>query len=149
MNNFAYGSNMDPSFITEYCPSASFKMRAYLPNYEVQFRHYSEELGGGISSIIEAPGELVEGVLYDIPGAELDELDELESIDQGLYKRETFLVLGEDGAWHKADLYRVVEPKGPFDPAPDYIGKMITGATAHGLSQAYIERLVARQAPSG
>ncbi|MEE8291222.1 MAG: NAD(P)-dependent oxidoreductase, partial [Candidatus Tectomicrobia bacterium] len=46
----------------------------------------------------------------------------LTSETKGLIgKRETFLVLGEDGAWHQADLYRVTTPTGPYSPAPNYL----------------------------
>jgi hypothetical protein len=50
-------------------------------------------------------------------------------------------VLGEDGEWHQADLYRVVEPDGPFTPAKSYIALMLEGAEAHGLDPGYIEDL--------
>jgi hypothetical protein len=68
-------------------------------------------------------------------------LDEVESVPQGLYSRETFLVLGEDEEWHKADLYRVVELNGPFTPAKSYIGLMLEGGEAHGLDPSYLEKL--------
>lgn len=42
-----------------------------------------------------------------MPESELEALDILESVPKGLYRRDTFLVLGEDGEWHRADLYRV------------------------------------------
>jgi len=100
MNYFAYGSNMSTGYIHEYCPSAKFVMRATLPNYHIEFRRFSTDLQGGISSMIAAPGEMIQGVLFDIDPAELDALDILEDVPKGLYVRETFLVLGEDGNWH-------------------------------------------------
>ena len=126
-------------------------MRASLPNFHIEFRRYSADLQGGISSIIEAPGEMVQGVIYHIPEAEILQLDVLEDVPQGLYRRDTFLVLGEDGVWHKAELYRVVSPSGPYDPAVQYIRWMIEGAREHKLDEAYVEELVAieRRLPSG
>ena len=141
MHHFGYGSNLNMEFLRSYCPSAEFIMRAYLPNYEVQFRFWSERRQGGISTIIEKPGGLVHGVIYDVPEEELLDLDVLESVPQGLYRRETFLVLGEDMKWHGADLYRVAEPKGPFTPARSYVELMITGAKAHGLAPEYIKKI--------
>jgi hypothetical protein len=116
-------------------------MKAYLPNYEVQFRFWSTKRQGGISTIIEAPGELVHGVIYEIPEKELLELDILESVPQGLYNRETFLVLGETNEWQKADLYRVAEPKGPFRPARSYVDLMLDGAKIHGLDPEYVKKI--------
>ena len=51
--------------------------------------------------------------------------------------------LGQDGQWHKADLYRVSKPAGPYAPSKGYVEDMIEGAREHGLTPDYIERLVA------
>jgi gamma-glutamylcyclotransferase (GGCT)/AIG2-like uncharacterized protein YtfP len=143
MYYYAYGSNLSTRYVREYCPSAVFVMKADLPNFEVQFRHYSENRQGGISSIIEAPGELVQGVIYEVPEQEIIDLDILESVPEGLYRRDAFLVLGEDGGWHRADLYRVSTPAGPYAPSRGYVEDMIEGAREHGLTPEYIEKLVA------
>ena len=138
---FSYGSNMASRYLRKYCPSAAPVMRADLPNYRVEFRRFSTDMQGGISSIMEAPGEMVRGVIYEIPEQEVKALDILEDIPQGLYRRDTFLVLGEDDRWHHADLYRVVKPSGPYDPALQYIDMMIEGAREHDLDPAYIDDL--------
>lgn len=150
MNYFAYGSNMSTAYLRRYCPSATFLLRAALPNFRIEFRRYSTDLQGGISTILEAPGELVQGVVYEIPEAEILALDELEDVPLGLYRRDSFLVLGEDGAWHAAALYRVVTPTGPYAPAASYVEMMVTGAMEHGLPADYVARLVAlRQGAAG
>jgi gamma-glutamylcyclotransferase (GGCT)/AIG2-like uncharacterized protein YtfP len=143
MYYFAYGSNLSSNFIRDYTPSAEFVMKAELPNYKVEFRHYSENLGGGISSIVEMPGNLVKGVIYEVPESELEALDILESVPEGLYRRDTFMVMGEDGRWHRADLYRVSTPTGPYAPSTSYVDYMIEGAREHGLDADYVEQLVA------
>lgn len=142
MYYFAYGSNLSTTFIHGYTPSAKLVMKADLPNYKVEFRHYSEKLGGGISSIVEAPGALVKGVIYAVPESEIEELDVLESVPEGIYRRDTFVVLGEDGQWHHADLYRVSTPSGPYTPSTSYVDFMIEGAREHGLDAEYVEQLV-------
>lgn len=126
-------------FLRQYVPSAEYVMKAYLPNYEVQFRFFSKKRQAGISTIIEKPGGLVHGVIYECDEADLTELDILESVPQGLYKRETFKVLGADGKWHDADLYRVAKPKGPFTPAKGYVELMLEGARSHGLDPEYVK----------
>jgi gamma-glutamylcyclotransferase (GGCT)/AIG2-like uncharacterized protein YtfP len=143
MYYYAYGSNLSTRYVRHYCPSAAFVMRADLPNYRVEFRHYSENRQGGISSIVEAPGQLVRGVIYDITEEELIELDILEGVPEGLYTRDTFLVQGEDGQWHEADLYRVAKPTGPYQPSKAYLDDMIEGAREHDLAPKYIEELIA------
>ena len=141
MKNFAYGSNLSIDYVHDYCPSATFVMRAALPNYRIEFRRYSENLKGGISSIIEAPGELIRGVIYDIALDEILALDELENVPEGIYRRDTFLVLGEDNVWHEADLYRVTSPDGPFTPSIQYVDLMVAGASQHNLDADYVECL--------
>lgn len=143
MNYFAYGSNLSSNYIRDYTPGATFVMKADLPNYKVEFRHYSKNLGGGISSIVETPGELVKGVIYDVPESELEELDILENVPEGIYRRDTFVVMGEDRQWRRADLYRVSTPTGPYTPATSYVDFMIEGAREHGLDAGYVEQLVA------
>lgn len=139
MYHFGYGSNLNQDFLHEYVPSVEFVMRAYLPNFEVQFRFWSKKRHGGISSIIEKPGGLVHGVIYECDEDDLIELDVLEGVPQGLYKRETFKVLGEDREWHDADLYRVAKPQGPFTPARGYVELMLSGAKMHGLDPEYVK----------
>jgi len=141
--HFGYGSNLNIGFLRQYCPGARFVMRAYLPNYEVQFRFWSKRRQGGISTIIEKPGGLVHGVVYEVPEEELKVLDVLESVPHGLYRREAFLVLGEDSDWHEADLYRVARPQGPFTPSRGYVELMLSGAREHGLDPGYIKRIEA------
>lgn len=58
-------------------------------------------------------------------------MDEVESVPRGLYERQMFLVLGEDGGLYHADLYRVVEPAGLFAPACSYVKLMVEGAEEH------------------
>lgn len=141
MKYYAYGSNLSTEFLREYCPSATFIMRANLPNFQVEFRRYSKDFNGGISSIIEAPGEMVKGVLFEIDENEILALDILESVPEGIYRRDTFLVFGEDGQWHQADLYRVSNPAGPYPPSKRYIDYMVAGAKEHHIDPAYITRL--------
>lgn len=138
MYHFAYGSNLNLDFLNQYVPSAEYIMKAYLPNFEVQFRFWSKKRQGGISSIIERPGGVVHGVIYECDEEDMKKLDILESVNQGLYKRETFKVLGEDQNWYDVDLYRVVKPMGPFTPARSYVALMLSGAKAHGLDREYI-----------
>ena len=138
---FAYGSNMSTEFIQEYCPSAKFIMQAQLPNFQVEFRRFSEDFKGGISSIMATPGELVKGVLYEVDENEILALDILEDVPRGLNRRDTYLVLGEDGGWHPADLYQVVSPSGPYPPSKKYLDYMIAGAKEHKIDPAYIAKL--------
>jgi gamma-glutamylcyclotransferase (GGCT)/AIG2-like uncharacterized protein YtfP len=139
--HFGYGSNMSETYMKQFTPSLKYVMNAQLPNFEIQFRKYSEDMGGGISSIIEKPGGMIYGVLYWIPKKEIEALDILEDVPLGIYKRETFQVLGEDDVWYSADLYRVTEPKGPYEPASKYLDLMIAGSTEHNINAEWVAKL--------
>jgi cation transport regulator ChaC len=143
MLHFAYGSNLSSRFLMSHCPIARFLVRACLPNYRVEFRFYSQRRQGGISSIVFHPGSLTRGVIYEILEEEMLRLDEVESVPLGLYARETFLVLGEDGELYSAELYIAVKPEGPYTPARSYVELMVEGAEEHGLDQDYAEKLKA------
>ncbi|MGD9362615.1 MAG: gamma-glutamylcyclotransferase, partial [Desulfobacterales bacterium] len=106
-----------------------------------QFPFWSEKSQAGYSGIMEAPGELVHGALYEVTEQELIALDDLEGVYKDLYKRWTFLILGEDGKFHHADLYRVIDPKGPFPPCRSYVEIMLSGARDLGLDSAYIRKI--------
>ena len=138
---FAYGSNMCTRYLRDCCPSAEPVMPAALANFHIEFRRYSTNLEGGISTIQPAPGELVHGVLFAIPTTEIETLDVLENVPDGLYTRNTFLVLDAAGAWRGAELYRIVTPEGPFEPAGRYIDWMLEGAREHGLPDDYVARI--------
>lgn len=141
MYHFGYGSNLKHEFVRTLLPGAKFAMKGYLPNYEIQFSFWSKIKQAGISNIMEAPGKMVQGALYEVPQGELELLDEMEGIYKGDYHRKTFLILGEDGAIHPAELYRVIDPKGPFPPSKIYVAGMLEGAWEIGLNPDYIKTI--------
>lgn len=139
---FGYGSNLNVSrTIKNLIPNGKFLMRAYLPNFEVQFRKWSNNSRGGISNIMEVPGELVQGAMYECPESDLMQLDYRLDYYVPDYKREIFRVLGEDNKWYSASLYRLWEPKGPFPPSRTYVTGMLEGAKQIKLSPDYIEKI--------
>ncbi len=142
MLHFGYGSNLSIKSVHEDLnPNAKYVMKGFLPNFEVSWPMWSEEEQSGYSGIMEAPGELVHGALYEMTEQELIAMDNLEDCYYALYKRETFLVLGVDDKCHKADLYRVIDPKGPFPPARSYVEIMLAGARDLELDPEYIKKI--------
>jgi gamma-glutamylcyclotransferase (GGCT)/AIG2-like uncharacterized protein YtfP len=142
MYHFGYGSNLSIECVhEELIPNAKFVMKGYLPNFEVQFPFWSPEEKAGYSGIMEAPGELVPGALYEVTEQELITLDNMEGVYKDRYKRMTYLVLGEDGKFHPADLFRVIDPQGPFPPSRSYLDIMIKGARDLELDPEYIKKI--------
>ena len=142
MYHFGYGSNLRASFVQEQLlPSAKFLMRGYLPNYEVQWPAWSEEYMGGISSIVEAPGQIVQGAIYKCSQDDMEKLDYIPGLYVPQYKRETFAVLGEDNKWYSAEVYRLRVLSGPFPPARQYVEGMFEGAKQIGATPDYLEKI--------
>jgi len=142
MLHYGYGSNLSIKAVHEDLnPNAKYVMKGFLPNFEVSWPMLSGEEGTAYSGIMEAPGELVHGALYEMTEQELIAMDNLEDCYKDTYRRETFLVLGEDGKWHKADLYRVVDPQGPFAPERSYVEIMLEGARDLKIDPEYIKKI--------
>ena len=137
-----YGSNLNvAATIKDLLPNGKFLRVAYIPNYEIQFRQWSNNYRGAISNIMAVPGELVECAMYACPLSDLDHLDYRLNYYAPEYKREFFKVLGDDNKWYQAYLYRLWEPKGPFPPSRRYVKGMLEGAKQIKLSPGYIKKI--------
>ena len=141
MYHFGYGSNLQYDFVKTLLPSAKFALKGYLLNYEIQFNFWSATQHGGLSNVMPAPGKMVPGALWEVPPREMAILDEMEGVYKGDYRRQTLLIAGADGKIHAGELYRVIDPQGPFPPSPKYVAGMLAGAREIGLNPAYIETI--------
>ena len=135
---FSYGSFLDSETLRRHCPNAKFVAKALLPNWEVQFNYLSKTYKAGVTGIEPAPGRLVRGVVYDVPGKEIEHLDVVEAVPEGSYYRQTILVVDESCRLLEAETYRTTHPQGPFKPNRMYLDLMVKGAKEHGLDSAYI-----------
>ncbi len=138
---FSYGSFMDSETLRRHAPSARFVGRAVLPNYEVQFNFLSKTYSGGVTGIEPAPGKLTRGVVFDVSHEDLQHLDTIEGVPQGIYYRQRILVVDEAGKILEAETYRTTDPKGPFKTTRRYLGLMLEGAKEHGLDPVYVREL--------
>jgi len=76
---FAYGSNLDAEQMRSRCPSAVCSGLARLPDHRLAFAGRSRLWdGGGVATVIEAPGESVDGRLWALSRADLERLDRFE-----------------------------------------------------------------------
>jgi gamma-glutamylcyclotransferase (GGCT)/AIG2-like uncharacterized protein YtfP len=142
---FSYGSFLDKETLMRHCPSASFVNRAVLPDFEVQFNFMSRTYGGGVTGVEPAAGKTARGVVYNVPPEEMEHLDTVEGVPEGIYYRQTVTVVDEDGNYLEAETYRTTDPQGPFPTTRRYIGLMIKGAKEHGLDPDYIRELEERR----
>ncbi len=101
----------------------------------------SETYSGGVTGVEPAPGKVARGVVYDVSQEDLQHLDTIEGVPQGIYYRQRILVVDEGGNLLEAETYRTTEPKGPFKTTRRYLVLMLKGAKEHGLDPGYVREL--------
>jgi gamma-glutamylcyclotransferase (GGCT)/AIG2-like uncharacterized protein YtfP len=137
---FGYGSNMHSATIAEWAPDARFVGAAHLPDFRLAFLRRSIRWKAGAADIVEAPGDVVWGALYELTEAEQRALDEKEYLGTG-YRRRSVRVLCE-GRTCDAITYEVIE-KAPhhLEPKPEYVDLLVAGAIERGLPAEWVEVL--------
>jgi len=138
---FSYGSFLDSETLRRHCPGAGYVTKATLPNFEVRFNFLSKTYGGGVTGVEPAQGKVARGVVYEVSSEELEHLDSIEGVPQGIYYRETVLVVDERGELVEVETYRTTDPRGPFRSTLRYVGLMLKGAKEHGLDPGYVREL--------
>ena len=117
---FAYGSNLDEGQMAERCLAAT---------------------KAGLASIVESPGDAVEGVLWMISTQDEKILDLYEGVATGHYIKEDLVV--EDiasGEFIEAFVYIAVESEFGT-PRIGYLEKIVRAAEKHGFTESYIKEL--------
>ncbi len=143
MYHLGYGANLSTAYTQRMFPSAEFVMKAFIPNYSVQFQYWSKRRNGGLGNMVPDLGRMIHGVLFRVPEEEMIALDTQEGGHAGRYYRKTILSVGEDGRIYPADIYRVIDPQGPFAPSKSYVKIMLDGAREHDLDPGYIQMIEA------
>ena len=162
---FAYGSNLNPQAVAQWCkfyglksPALKGGKPAVLDNYRLCFPIYSEYWGGGTADIVYDPGKYVAGALFEVTESELAVLDQkvgrkLDSAGNeiGIYARLTVkaapLSRGEAGS---AVTYQgTSSERFGLPPTRRYMDLIIQGACQYGLSMMWIAYLQSFATQSG
>ena len=75
---FAYGSNLDQAQMKRRCPRARLLGKAVLPMHKLTFGGHSRMWGGAVATVKRDRNCSVDGLLYEMPKADLDRLDGFE-----------------------------------------------------------------------
>lgn len=135
MRYFAYGSNMLTARLERRVGQVELLGRAKVRGRRLAFHKRSGDGSGKCDiPLAEAPGEVVHGVVYEVPDAAIEHLDRFE----GGYER-TILEVDLSGAPTQAQAY-LAHPRHvdhgvrPFDW---YLQLVHAGSHQHGLLEEY------------
>lgn len=142
----AYGSNMDPAQMAQRCPHSPQRGSGWLLDWRLTFG--GEELGweGALTMVVEARGQHVFVVLYEMSEADEAALDMWDGATLGYYRKIKVRVATLDGdvlAW----LYVLNGYEGGL-PSARYLGILADAAEAAGAPSDYVADLRARPCSS-
>ena len=140
---FTYGSNLNLPDLNAwlerngYSPDLlEFHSPACLPDFEPAFTYRSASREGGVLSIRERTGSIVEGVVFKVREGGWETLDSKEGAPH-CYRRHNVTVLTPNGAAIRAVTYRVT-PRNEsrfIAPTNDYVSVVRAGMKRWGISQ--------------
>jgi gamma-glutamylcyclotransferase (GGCT)/AIG2-like uncharacterized protein YtfP len=142
----AYGSNLDPARMRAYCPQSPMVGTGWLEGWRLTFAGEGE-LGweGAVTTVVEAPGERVFVALYDVHPWDAQQLDEVEGVNSGTYRKLTVRVATLEGdvtAW----VYVFAGYEGGL-PTSWYLSEIVAAAERAGAPEDYLKGL--RDRPTG
>ncbi|HEY0330864.1 MAG TPA: gamma-glutamylcyclotransferase [Rhodopseudomonas sp.] len=141
---FVYGSDMNAAQIALRCYTPTLVAVARLANHRIGFYGQSAKWGGGEETFVEAPGQDLWGVVYQLSfydGERLDSWLDVRLDGNGPYFHWPAEVIDANGVSYWALLYKrallgIQEP-----PTDAYLEHIVAGAVSHGLPADYIEQL--------
>jgi gamma-glutamylcyclotransferase (GGCT)/AIG2-like uncharacterized protein YtfP len=142
----AYGSNMDPAQMAQRCPHSPRRGAGWLEGWRLTFG--GEDLGweGSLATVVEAQGQQVFVVVYEMSDADEEALDRWDGVTLGYYRKSKVRVATVDGdvvAW----LYVLNDYEGGL-PSARYLGILADAAETAGAPADYVASLRARPCAS-
>jgi gamma-glutamylcyclotransferase (GGCT)/AIG2-like uncharacterized protein YtfP len=135
---FAYGSNMSREQMKERAENAQLIGIGYMEDYTLAFNRRGTHRSGGVASVVEAKGERVYGVIWEISSKELKRLDKEE--DPDAYRRSPLSVVVEGNISYTCHVY-VAIAQGRIDPDPEYVRILVDAACDADLPADYLKFL--------
>ena len=138
----AYGSNMDPAQMLLRCPHSPQRGTGWLEGWRLAFG--GEDIGwdGALATVVEDPGSRVFVALYDVHPWDEAQLDEVEGVTSGFYRKLHLRVATLDGdvtAW----VYVYSGYEGGL-PTAWYLTEIAGAAEKAGAPADYVAGLRAR-----
>jgi gamma-glutamylcyclotransferase (GGCT)/AIG2-like uncharacterized protein YtfP len=138
----AYGTNLDPSRMSERCPHSPLRATGWLQGWRMTFGGEEHGWDGALATIVEDPFEQVFVAVYDVTPEDEAQMDQWESADTGLYRKTRVRVstLAEElVVWaYVLDAY-----EGGL-PSASYLGVLADAAEAADAPADYVAALRGR-----
>jgi hypothetical protein len=135
----AYGSNLDPQWMSTRCPHSPFRGTGWLPGWRLTFAGADHGWDGALATIVEDPIAAVFVGLYDVTK---DDERALDGWETSLYRKLRLRVHTLDGeqlAWcYVLDAY-----EGGL-PSASYLSVLADAADAAGAPDDYVADLRSR-----
>lgn len=129
---FAYGSNMSTAQMVQRCPDCERVGKGKLLDYRWIIAPQ------GFASVVPAPGEEVEGIVWSISPADEIALDRFEDVHLGLYIKHQLSVVV---AGKRVEMLVYIDPEsGVGAPSPEYVARMRRAIADAALDPAYVAR---------
>ncbi len=149
---FVYGSSLDRTAFAEWAAAHGYAVPPFegatparLEGHRLAFDVVSRHWGGAVASLVEAPGQHVEGLAVPLPGAARGLVEHKEGAVSGLYTAfDVSLAPLSGGAPIPAVAFRAAPGRrlpAEAAPSPAYLAVMARGARACGLSADWVARL--------
>ncbi|MEX1249247.1 MAG: gamma-glutamylcyclotransferase family protein, partial [Acidimicrobiia bacterium] len=132
---FAYASLLDPDRMAEAAPGARFLFSAHYPETRLVFVANG---GGPVPTLVESPGSIVWGGVFEIPE---DQLERVASIEAEEGRSPGWELKAVDRAGNKHDCLTFVTNPGVAEAGPPssaYIESMIRGARHWDLPAGWV-----------
>ncbi|MBN1294614.1 MAG: gamma-glutamylcyclotransferase [Candidatus Latescibacteria bacterium] len=133
---FAYGSNMLITRLRSRISSAKLIDIGFLNGYKVLFNKCSKD-GSGKANLIESPGDVTWGVIYEIDEQDTNKLD----IFEGGYNREIFQICNKENIAVSAFVYLSSDLTNDERAYEWYKEIILKGARENNLPKNYISYL--------
>lgn len=133
---FAYAENMDIETLGSRKVDFEKVTTGKVRHFRLTFHKPCED-GTGKADLQDDRGNFVEGVVWEVPEASLDNLDVYEEVDKGHYRRQAIVVQTSRGELDCVT-YRAAKYRSGLKPKREYLERIIRGAEMHHLSPEYL-----------
>jgi hypothetical protein len=140
MHYFAYGTLLDSEYMRKFCPSALPVGVMSLDGYEMDFAACSDPSRAGCT-LNKKPGATTLGVLYHLSAEDMDKLEQISGLPEGLWACKPVTVRDNAGKTIETITFVVPNSSGPHAPAESYVAPIFRGVEEFAFPADYVRRL--------